>query len=335
MKKVNILLIVVLFLVSFSVMGAHAFVEKGGVKIFKLATVDPIGSTADGIVNKWAELVDERSNGKMKIEIFPNEQLGVEKATLQGTIMGAIDLSTNDTAYHAGVHPAMGVFDFPYTFRDFEHYRNVVTGPVFRELADLAGKEEGLRILTLLLFGRRQVCSNVPFFTPDDTKGLKMRTPTNKLALESARVLGAEPTAIDYGEAYLGLKQGLADAAENPFTGIYDMKWYEATKYLIVTSHVMNSNTLCLNLDAWNSLSPEEQQILQETANMAAEFAVDQHIELEDKRMNDLKEFGMHIIIPSSLKPFRELAAEIEKSYREEYSEYNWGEWHDRVMNTK
>jgi TRAP-type C4-dicarboxylate transport system substrate-binding protein len=113
------------------------------------------------------------------------------------------------------------------------------------------------------------------------------------------------------------------------------MKWDEVTKYLILTEHVWNNEILSMSMDTWNSFTPEQQKVISETAQTAAVYRLDIQIELEDQRLEDLKQNGMHVIIPSSLQPFRDIAAKIEKSYIEEYEKDNWGDWHDRVVNTK
>jgi len=153
--------------------------------------------------------------------------------------------------------------------------------------------------------------------------------------MENARVVGAEPITIAYTEAYMGLKQGVADGAENPLTGIYDMKWDEVTKYLILTEHVWNNEILSMSMDTWNSFTPEEQEIIAETAQEAAEYRLDIQIELEEQRLTDLRNNGMHVIMPASLQPFRDIAANIEENYSEKYAEYNWKSWHDRVVNVE
>jgi tripartite ATP-independent transporter DctP family solute receptor len=312
---------------------AQAVEKTGdGTVILKLAHVNPVGSPTDLAAKKWNSLVDQRTNGKVKIKIFPNEQLGIEKAALEGVVLGTIDCSLNDAAYHAALYPSMGVFDFPYTYRDWDHYRAVLRGPILNELGEIVEKEVGIKVVALYLFGRRMLCSNKPVFEPADAKGLKIRTPPSELAMENARVVGGTPTTIAYTEAYMGLKQGVADAAENPFTGIYDMKWYEVTKYLVVTEHVWNNEVLSISKKAWNALTPEQQKIVFGAGKEAAEYRLKVQIELEKQRMEDLRKLGMHVIIPSTQKPFRELAAEIEKKYRDKYAKYKWGYWHDRVL---
>jgi TRAP-type C4-dicarboxylate transport system substrate-binding protein len=177
------------------------------------------------------------------------------------------------------------------------------------------------------------LCSNKPVNSTADTKGLKIRTPGSELAMENARVLGGIPTTIAYSEAYLGLRQGVADAAENPFTGIYDMKWYEVTKYLVITEHVWNNEILSVSKKAWETMSPAQQEIFKDAGMEAAKYKMTIQKELETQRLEDLKKLGMQVIVPPSLDPFRKLALDISKKYREQYKADKWGEWYEKLLN--
>lgn len=312
---------------------ALAVSKKDGKVILKLAHVNPPGSPTDDAARKLVEMVAERTGGTVEIKIFPNEQLGAEKAALEGVMLGTIDCSLNDAAYLADIYPPIGVLDFPYTYKNFAHYEKMVVSKDFRELCDKMEAESGIKVIAPYLFGRRMLCSNKPVFTTADTEGLKIRTPGSELAMENARVLGGVPTTISYTEAYMGLKQGVADAAENPFTGIYDMKWYEVTKYLVVTEHVWNNEILSISKKAWTAMTPDQQKVFQEAGVEAALYRMQIQKKLEDQRVEDLRNLGMNVIYPASLDPFRKIAGEIEKKYRDKYKSSDWGTWHDRIMN--
>jgi tripartite ATP-independent transporter DctP family solute receptor len=310
-------------------------VAKDGVITMKLAHVSPLGSPSDLTAIRLKDLLKERTNGKIVIEIFPNEQLGIEKAAFQGVVVGTIDLSMNDAAYVADLFSPMGVLDFPYMYRNWEHYEGMLTSKVHQDLVEAAYKKLGAKFPAAFLFGRRMLCSNKPVRSLADTKGLKIRTPGNELAMENARVLGGVPTTIAYSEAYMGLKQGVADAAENPTTGIWDMKWHEVTKYLVITEHVWNNEVLSMSKKAWAAMTPAQQKIFNDTCVEVEKYRVALQKDLEGKRLEDLKKFGMEVIEPPSLDPFRQLAQEISKKYRERYKADNWGEWYDKVKNIK
>jgi TRAP-type C4-dicarboxylate transport system substrate-binding protein len=171
--------------------------------------------------------------------------------------------------------------------------------------------------------------------SPADAKGMKIRTPPSELAQENARVLGGIPVTIAFSETYMGLKQGLADAAENPSTAIYDQKWYEVTKYLSLTHHVWNNEILTMSKKAWETLSPEQQKIVRQTSSEIGVFRMDLQRQLETSRLEDLKKQGMEAVTPASMAPFESLAADIKKKYAAKYAKYDWAKWHDRVKAIK
>ena len=331
--KFALIVSIIVSMCLFTFAGSALAVKKQGDKvILKMAHVNPPGSPTDMAAKKLVDMVAKGTDGKVVIKIFPNEQLGAEKAALEGVMLGTIDCSLNDAAYLADLYPPMGVLDFPYTYKGFDHYGKMVSSDVFQELSAAMEKEIGFKVIAPFLFGRRMLCSNKPIYTAADADGVKIRTPGSELAMENARVLGGVPTTISYTEAYMGLKQGVADAAENPFTGIYDMKWYEVTKYLVVTEHVWNNEILSISKKAWKAMTPDQQKVFQKAGIEAAVYRMEIQKKLEDQRVNDLRDLGMHVIYPASLDPFRALAGDIEKKYRTNYKSSDWGTWHDRVM---
>ncbi len=319
------------------VAAAAEAVEKGpdGKIVMRLAHSSPAGNPTDTAAKKWAELLKERTGGKLEVRVFPNEQLGSEKACLEGAVLGTIDVSLNDAAYVADLYPAAGVFDFPFTFRDWGHYAAMLKDPIFPEVAGLVEKEVGTKTLGLWIYGRRIVNSKRPLRSPADAKGMKIRTPPSELAQENARVLGGIPVTIAFSETYMGLKQGLADAAENPSTAIYDQKWYEVTKYLSLTHHVWNNEILTMSRRAWDSLGPEQQKIVEATSREVGVYRMELQRQLETSRVEDLKKLGMELVVPPSVAPFEQLAQDIKKKYATKYAKYNWAKFHDRVLSIK
>lgn len=319
------------------VAGGVGAVEKGpdGKIVLRLAHSSPAGNPTDTAAKKWAELINQRTGGKVEIRIFPNEQLGSEKACLEGAVLGTIDISLNDAAYVADLYPIAGVFDFPFTFRDWDHYAAMLKNPIFQEMSALIEKEVGAKTLAIWIYGRRIMNSKKPVRAPADAKGMKIRTPPSELAQENARVLGGIPVTIAFSETYMGLKQGLADAAENPSTAIYDQKWYEVTKYLALTHHVWNNEILTMSKKAWETLSPEQQKVVRDASSEVGVYRMELQRKLEISRLEDLKKLGMEAITPTSMAPFQQLAKDIKKTYATKYAKYDWAKWHDRVIAIK
>ena len=316
--------------------GPAGAVEQGtgGTIILKLAHSSPTGNPTDIAAKKWVEIISKKTGGKVDIKIFPNEQLGSEKACLEGVVLGTVDVALSDAAYVADLHPIAGVMDFPYTFRDWNHYAAYLKGPIFPALSGTIEKEVSMKVLSPWIYGRRLLASKKLVSSPADAKSLKIRTPPSELAQENARVLGGIPVTIAFGETYMGLKQGLADAAENPSTSIYDMKWYEVTKYLVLTYHVWNNEILTISKKAWDALGLENQKAVREATAEAAIYRMDIQKQLENSRQDDLKKLGMEVVTPASLEPYNKLAADIKKKYSAKYAKYQWAEWHDRVVNS-
>ena len=309
-------------------------IEKGpdGKIILRMAHSSPVGNPTDIASKKWIELISQRTGGKVEVKLFPNEQLGSEKACLEGVVLGTIDISLNDAAYVADLYPIAGVFDFPFTFRDWDHYAAMLKHPMFPEMATIIEKEVGVKTLAIWIYGRRLLISKKSVSSPADAKNLKIRTPPSELAQENARVLGGIPVTIAFSETYMGLKQGLADAAENPSTAIYDQKWYEVAKYLAMTNHVWNNEILTMSKKTWEALTPEQRKIVQDTSSEVAVYRMDLQKQMETSRVEDLKKLGMQVVVPPSLDPYRKLAAEIKAKYSARYAKHEWAKWHDRVL---
>ena len=335
MKRRMVLVSVTALFSLFLVGGMAAAVEKGpdGKVILRMAHSSPVDNPTDIAAKKWVETIAQKTGGKVEIKIFPNEQLGSEKACLEGAVLGTIDISLNDAAYVADLYPIAGVFDFPFTFRDWAHYAAMLKNPIFPEMAAIIEKEVGVKTLSIWIYGRRLLVSKKLVRSPADAKNMKIRTPPSELAQENARVLGGIPVTIAFSETYMGLKQGLADAAENPSTAIYDQKWYEVTKYLALTNHVWNNEILTMSKKAWEALSPEQQKIVRDASNEMAVYRMDLQKQLEESRVADLKKLGMEVVVPPSLDPYRTIASEIKKRYTTKYAKFEWAKWHDRVLN--
>ena len=170
--------VVVGFVIVFTLLvlgGTAGAIEKGpdGKIILRMAHSSPVGNPTDIASKKWIELIGQRTGGKVEIKLFPNEQLGSEKACLEGVVLGTIDISLNDAAYVADLYPIAGVFDFPFTFRDWDHYAAMLKNPIFPEISTIIEKEVGVKTLAIWIYGRRLLISKKSVSSPADAKNLK------------------------------------------------------------------------------------------------------------------------------------------------------------------
>ncbi|MDK2924255.1 MAG: hypothetical protein PWQ41_29 [Bacillota bacterium] len=247
---------------------------------------------------KFAEIVGQKTNGQIKIDIYANGQLGNERDMIEGLQIGTIDLVVTSTGPVSNFVPEMGVVDLPFLFRDREHAYKVLDGQIGQDLlkkfdakniVGLAFWENGFRHLTN---------SKRPVNTPEDVKGLKIRTMENPVHQETFRVLGADPTPMAWSEVFTALQQKTIDGQENPIPIIYNQKIYEAQKYLALTGHFYSPSLLLMSKAAFDKLTPEQQEIFREAAVEAASYERDQIKKQEDEQVDKLKAFGMEITEP-------------------------------------
>lgn len=223
-------------------------------------------------MEKFAELVAAKTGGQVKVEVFHSAQLDNERELVEALQMGTTDVCLISTAPMAGFSKDFLVYDLPYVFTSPEQAYAILDGPIGQasmegikkaNLVGLAFWENGFRNITN---------SKVEIKTPEDLKGLKIRTMENKIHMATFRALGADPTPIASGEVFTALQQKTVDGQENPLTGIFTSKYYEVQKYLSITEHFYSPAPLLIGKPAWDKLSAEQQKSVQEAADEAKEF---------------------------------------------------------------
>jgi tripartite ATP-independent transporter DctP family solute receptor len=199
-----------------------------------------------------AEAADELSDGRLKIEIYANAQLGTDRDMIEGMQLGSIDLASPSTGAMGAVVPAATVLDLPYIFDDHAHAYRVLDGPVSEELYKLFDGV-GFHPLGYWEIGFRNLTNNVrPVNTPDDVKGLKLRTLPSEIHQKAWSLVGAQPQAMDWTEVYNALDTGVVDGQENPFNIILFGKLHEVQKYLSVTRHIYGAAPTSVSDITWS-----------------------------------------------------------------------------------
>ncbi len=244
---------------------------------------------------QFKKLVEEKSGGEMKVNIFPQAQLGGERDLAEGVRMGTIEMSSVAAGNMAGFVPELQVFGVPFLFQTREQVYSVLDGPVGKDLADIMlGK--GFVNLSIWEVGFRNITNNIrPVKTPDDMKGLKIRVQESKIWIEFMKSLGAVATPIPFGELYTALQQKVVDGQENPVATIYSMKFYEVQKYLSLTGHTYEPALVVANPKWFNGLDPKHQAILKEAAMEAAVFQRQKLAELDRERFEVIRKAGVEV----------------------------------------
>jgi tripartite ATP-independent transporter DctP family solute receptor len=251
-----------------------------------------------------ADRVKEKSAGRMKIEIYPNEQLGTEKESIEALQLGYMAMTKTSTAPMEGFVPQMKIFGIPYLFRDLEHCWKVLKGPIGKEML-LAGQSKGLRGLCYYDAGARSFYSKKAINSPADLKGLKIRVQNSIMSIKMVEAMSGSPTPIPWGELYTALDQGVVDAAENNPPSFYTSRHYEVCKYYTMDEHTMLPDILVISTRVWNKLSPEFQQILQEAVDESVEYQRKIWAEAEKDDLKSEQDAGVKVIYPDK-QPFRD-----------------------------
>lgn len=250
-----------------------------------------------------AERVKEKSSGRIKVEIFPNEQLGNEKESIESLQLGYLAMTKTSTAPMEGFVPRMKVFGIPYLFRDAEHFWKVLKGPLGKELL-IAGEPKRLRGLCYYDAGARSFYAKKEIRSPADLKGLKIRVQNSIMSIKMVKAMGGSPTPIPWGELYTALEQGVVDAAENNPPSFRTSRHYEVCKYYILDEHTRVPDLLVISTRVWNNLPRQYQQILQEAADASVEYQRKIWAEAEEEDMKKVQDEGVKIIRPDK-EPFR------------------------------
>ena len=284
------------------------------VRVLKLAHVLDTEHPVHKAMVFMAERVREKSAGRMRIDVYPSEQLGSEREIIEQLQVGALAMAKASSSAIEGFVPKMRVFGLPYLFRDSEHCWKVLAGPAGREIL-AAGEPVGLKGLCFYDAGARSFYTrNRNVETPADLKGLKIRVQKSEMAIKMIVAMGGSATPIDWGELYTSLQQGVVDAAENNPPSFYTSLHYEVCQYYILDEHTRCPDVLMISTFVWNKLSPEFQRILQESADESVVYQRQLWDKKEKESMEAVEKAGVKVIYPDK-KSFREASDSVWKEF--------------------
>lgn len=269
------------------------------------ADVHPMDYPTVQAVNYIGKVVNEKTKGKYKIKVFGNSSLGSEKDTIEQVKIGALDMvRVNTSAFH-GIVPEMLIPSLPFIFRDMDHFRKTMYGPIGDEI--LAGMEKaGFVGLCLYESGARSMYAKKPIRNLADIKGMKIRVPQSDLFISTITALGASPTPVPYAEVYTGLKTGLVDAAENNYPSFETAKHYEAANIYSETQHMISPEIVVFSKKVWDTLSKEEQKIIRDAARESVGVYVKLWGEKEKVAKASLTQNGVKFVNDVNRKQFVE-----------------------------
>ena len=253
---------------------------------------------------KFAELVKEKSGGKILVPVAPAAQLGEDVPILTSLRSGTVDFAANSQGAISSVVPEYSAFGMPFLFPTLQSAWKVLDGPVGEELAKISAAK-GLIVLGYWDNGIRHVSNKVrPINTPADMKGLKTRTPPDAVTIDIMQALGAEAQQIKFSELYVALQQGVVDGQENPLMNIYSSKLYEVQKYISLTSHKYEMTPFVMSKRTYDKMSEADRKIIREAALQATQLNRKLSLESDQLLLGELKAKGIEINRPD-LAPFQ------------------------------
>ncbi len=253
--------------------------------------------TSPGAVTafKAKELIEAKSGGSIKVDVYPNAQLGGDRELIESTQAGSLAMTTLTTAPMVSFIPELAVFDMPVALTDLDVAYEVVHGE-FGELIKQKYEDAGFKLMMIVPDSFRVMSSNVEVKKFEDFSGIDIRTMENKYHMAFWNNLGANPTPLAFGELYIALQQGLVKAQENPYATITATKLYEQQKYIVNTNHIMFLSTTVMNKEIYDGLSAEHKAVIDEAFVEATEFAFAEGSRQSGVALQALKDAGLEII---------------------------------------
>ncbi|MFL0684110.1 MAG: TRAP transporter substrate-binding protein [Algoriphagus aquaeductus] len=273
------------------------------IKIIKMGHAQVTAHPVHNAMVFLAERLEEKSGGRIKVKVYPNQQLGTERELLELLQIGSLGMTKVSAASLEAFSPEISVLGLPFLFRDDQHIDRVLNGEIGTELL-LSSEKFWLRGLCFYDAGKRSFYSKTkPIETPADLTGLKIRVQESKMAINMIRGMGGSPTPVAYGELYTALQQGIVDAAENNPPSFYNSRHYEVCKFYSIDEHTAIPDVVLVSTVVWDDLTAEEQQWLQEAADESAVYQAKLWKESVEESMREVEKAGVQISYPSK-EPF-------------------------------
>lgn len=287
-----------------------AFAQQQQDLKFRFAVVQQPGIYFEGIT-KFANLVRERTGGKVQMELFCCGQLGGERQIMDGVKLGSIGMGSIGATGSA----TYDLLFMPFVFRDLDHAQKVVNGPVGTKWQDDFYKQTGVRQIGYLINGSRIFLTNKRMLnSPADAKGMKIRAPEIPVIVASLRAIGASPVVISAPELYTALQQGTADGWEGPLAFMADNKHWEVAKNLALVEWIFNITNTIVNDDLWNKMTPATQKIMRDTWREASAEITQKEWAKQEELIEMFRKNGVTVAKPA-VGPFQEATKDVWKDF--------------------
>ncbi|VFR30812.1 TRAP-type transport system, periplasmic component, predicted N-acetylneuraminate-binding protein [plant metagenome] len=310
-----------LWLVALSALFAAQVSAQDKPKQMRMSTTVAENSHYGDLVHKFADEVKRLTNGRYQIQGFHAGALGGEREAIEAVQLGTQELTLSSTGPVPNFVPEARILDVPFLFRDYDHARKVLDGPIGQKMLSQF-EPKGMKALGWCDNGFRHMTnSRRAVNAPADLKGLKMRTMENPVHIQAYKAFGIIPTPMSFTEVFTALQQGTVDGQENPLSIIQSNKLDQVQKYMSLTGHVFSPCVVLMSMDAWKGLSAEDQKAFQEAAKagIAANRArVDKD---EREAVAALQKNGMQIVTDVDKTAYQAALADVYKQFAKQFGQ--------------
>ncbi|WP_309082800.1 sialic acid TRAP transporter substrate-binding protein SiaP [Chelativorans sp.] len=272
-------------------------------------------------VTEAARMIEEKSGGRLKLEIFPNSQLGTFTEMMEQVTLGELDFTLNPFGGMDAWVPRAVVASTAYVVADFDHLQKIIASEWGQRIVEEMRSEHNWRMIDSWYFGTRHTTANKPIETPEDFAGMKLRVPNSAPLLTWAKAMGASPTPVAFAEVYLALQTNQVDGQENPLPIIDAMKFTEVQTHVSLTGHLVQDQIILMSEDTWNALDPADQQIVKEAFEAGGALNDKTVTEKEESLVKAFRERGITVVEPDKAafqEAMKPVYADMDKQFGEQ-----------------
>ncbi len=274
-----------------------------------------------------AKLIEEKTKGVVRVQVFPSSQLGTLQEMAEAVSSGSVQIHHNTMAGIGSLYEPFGALDTPYMYKDVQHLMRVADpkSPVMQKLNEGLLKARGVRVFYTFYFGTRHLTADRQILSAKDLQGVKIRSIPFPIYTAAVEGMGAVATPIDWAEVPTALATKAVNGQENPLDVIYTSKLYETQSHLMLTGHILGAELVVFNDKAWKGLSPALQGQIMEAAAEASKKGTEGTLERESNLLKDLAGKKMKIVGPKEgldVEGFRtRVQAEVSKRFESKYGD--------------
>ncbi|MBM4323725.1 MAG: TRAP transporter substrate-binding protein [Deltaproteobacteria bacterium] len=307
-------LIVVGLVMTIGLMIGWAPASSGQTITLKLGSIDAVANPANVATLKFAELVGQKTNGKVKIEVYPASQLGNAISQIESIMTGSLDMGQFAVGFFGQYIKDWNILALAFAFKDHDHLKKFLASDTNAQIKDQFLKQYKVRVLVENFLRPPNVISTTkPVRKLDDLKDLKMRVPEIEMYLQNWKQLGTKPTVVAWGETYMGLRQGVVEGVDMPFDFIKGMKFYEVAPHITMTNHLLTHSLVIIGESVYQKLPEEAKKALVDAGREAGDYYGQLWKKGVEADREDLLKTLNAKIYEVDVTPFRERMAPLAK----------------------